>query len=329
MNKKTKLRPFYLAKILYEMTDEENPLSTAELIQLMEDRHGIRPHRTTISSDIKQLKELDIDIITIESRSNKYFIGQRLFELPEIKLLIDAVESSKFITKQKSKDLVVKLGRLTSENKALGLKRNLCIEGRTKPANEQIYYIMDAINDAINSERKISFQYLQYNIRKEQELQHDGQVYIFSPYTLVWNGDYYYVLGYSEKHQDIGSYRVERIYKTPKILKEKARPIPPDFDISEYVKTMFRMYKSEKQKVELICDKSLMNTIIDYFGEEVESYAYNLSSFRIVVEVAVSHVFFSWVFGFGGKVEIKGPQSVKEEYTMMVKKAYKNLLDLK
>lgn len=300
-------------------------MSTTELIQLMADRHGLRPHRTTIASDIEQLKELDIDIITIKSTSNKYFIGHRLFELPEIKLLIDAVESSKFITTEKSKYLIAKLAKLTSENKSTELKRNLSIEGRVKPVNEQVYYIVDAINDAINNERKIAFQYFQYNIRKEQELRHDGEIYIFSPYTLVWNGDYYYVLGYSEKHQSIGSYRVDRIYKTPQILKERARPIPQDFDLSEYIKTMFRMYQSEKVEVELICDNSLMDTVIDHFGNDVESYAYNLSSFKIVVEVAVSHVFYSWIFGFGGKVKIKGPQNVKEEYAMMIKEVYKDL----
>ena len=177
------------------------------------------------------------------------------------------------------------------------------------------------MNDAINQGKKVSFQYFQYNVKKEQKLRHDGEVYVFSPYTLVWNGDYYYVIGYSDKHQDIGSFRVDRIYKHPKIMKEDAIPRTEDFDEAEYVKTMFHMYSTKPQMVELICDNDIIDTIIDKFGEDVKTYAYSLSSFKAEVEVATSHVFYSWVFGFGGRVIIKGSESVKREYAEMVKAA--------
>lgn len=325
MKKETKLRPLCLLKILYEKTDADHPLSTNELIALMESEYGLYVYRTTIAADVEQLKKFGIDIRTIKMASNQYYIGSRLFSLSELKLLVDAVESSKFITEEKSKELVVKLISLASQNKAMELKRNLCIEGRIKPSNEQIYCIVDALNDAINQDKKVSFQYFQYNVKKEQKLRHDGEVYTFSPYTLVWNGDYYYVIGFSDKHQNIGSFRVDRIFNQPKILRENAVPRPKDFDEAKYIKTMFRMYNKEAQTVELICDNDLMDTIIDKFGCDVKTYAYSMSAFKAEIEVATSHVFYGWVFGFGGKVKILGPKNVKEEYAEMIKSAASEL----
>ena len=325
MKKETKLRPLCLLKILYEKTDADHPLSTNELIALMESEYGLYVYRTTIAADVEQLKKFGIDIRTIKMASNQYYIGSRLFVLSELKLLVDAVESSKFITEEKSKELVVKLISLASQNKAMELKRNLCIEGRIKPSNEQIYCIVDALNDAINQDKKVSFQYFQYNVKKEQKLRHDGEVYTFSPYTLVWNGDYYYVIGFSDKHQNIGSFRVDRIFNQPKILRENAVPRPKDFDEAKYIKTMFRMYNKEAQTVELICDNDLMDTIIDKFGCDVKTYAYSMSAFKAEIEVATSHVFYGWVFGFGGKVKILGPKNVKEEYAEMIKSAASEL----
>ena len=321
MEKETKLRPLCLLKILYEKTDDEHPLSTNELIELMQSEYGIHVYRTTIASDAELLRKFGFDIQTIKMASNQYFVGDRLFGISELKLLIDAVESSKFITEERSKELVGKLTSLASQNRASELKRNLCIEGRLKPENNLIYDIVDALNTAINSGKKVAFQYFQYNVKKEQKLRHDGEVYVFSPYTLVWNGDYYYVVGYSDKHNDIGSFRVDRIYETPKILREEAVPKPADFDEARFVQTMFHMYSKEPEMVELICDNNLMDTIIDKFSRDVKTYAYSLSEFKVEVEAAVSHVFYSWIFGFGGKVKISSPEHVKNQYREMVQRA--------
>ena len=211
---------------------------------------------------------------------------------------------------------------MTSSEKAGDIKRNLLAEDRIRPENESIYDIMDAINEAINSGKKISFQYFQYSVNKKKRLKNKGEVYVFSPYSLVWNGDYYYVVGYSDKHDNIGSFRVDRIADTPRILKENAVPMPANFDLSEFLKTTFRMFNRKPETVELICDNSVIDSIIDRFGEEVKIYANDMETFRAVVNVAISHVFFSWVFGFGGKVKIKGPESIKESYANMVKEAY-------
>ena len=245
--------------------------------------------------------------------------------MSELKSLIDAVESSKFITEKKSKELVKKIGVLTSKNKAMELKRNLCVEGRLKSENEQVYHVLNVLNDAINQGKKVSFQCFRYNVKKEQRLWREGEVYTFSPYTLVWNGDYYYVAGYSDQHKAIWSFRVDRIYKQAKILKEDAVPRPASFDEDRYVRTKFRMNSKEPETVELICANETMDAIIDKFGEEVKTYAYNLSSFKAEVEVATSHVFFGWIFGLGGRVVINGPQRVKDEYEKMVRDAAANL----
>ena len=324
MDKSAKLRPLYIGKILFEMTDEDHYLSTPEIIQILKDKYGIESYRTTVASDIELLIDFGMEIEMLKSSSNMYHLISREFDLPELKLLIDAVESSKFITEKKSEELVAKLGKLTSQAQAEALKRNLVPEGRIRPGNEFIYYIIDSINDAINSKKKISFKYYQYNARKEQKPKHDGEVYKFSPYYLVWNGDYYYMIGYSDKHGEIGSFRVDRISRQPKILSEKAVPAPEDFNLNDYINTSFRMYSSKRQKVELICDNSVMDSIIDKFGEDVQTYAYDLKSFKAEVNISVSHVFFSWVFGFGGLVKIHSPEEVKNEYAEMVKQAYEN-----
>ena len=174
---------------------------------------------------------------------------------------------------------------------------------------------------AINQRKKISFQKIEYNIKKERILHHGGERYTFSPYSLVWDGDNYYVVGYSDKYQAIGSHRVDRIAACPCILDESAVPQPVGFDVSKYIKTTFRMYNAPRAEVELLCDNSVMDAIIDRFGPDVQTYAGDLQNFRVIEEIAVGKVFFNWIFGFEGKVRIKGPESVKKQYREMVMSA--------
>jgi predicted DNA-binding transcriptional regulator YafY len=321
MNIESKLRPIYIAKILLERTDEDHVLTTNELIDILEQEYQISAHRTTIGDDIKVLEQVGLDVETIRSTQNRYHILSRTFDLPELKLLIDAVESSKFITDKKSTVLIQKLQKQASICSVDALKRNLKACSRFKPDNEDIFYITDTINAAINAGKKVSFQYYCYNIRKEKELKNGGKKYIFSPYYLIWDGDCYYMVGYSDKHQNIGNFRVDRIYKQPVVLDKPAEPAPEDFDINNYIKTSFHTYNSEHKEVELICDNSTMDAILDRFGTDVETYANDLTSFRAMANIAVNHVFYAWVFGFDGKVKIKSPDEVKEGYAMMVRDA--------
>ena len=239
----------------------------------------------------------------------------------------NARKSSKFITVEKCTSLVSKLASLAGAKRAAELKRNVRVEGENKPENESVYHIVDIINNAINAGRKISFQYFQYNVRKEHKLIRNGEPFILTPLHLVWNGDYYYVVGVFDYKQEIGSFRVDRIAQCPVILDDPALAPPADFDINEYLNTAFRMYNSDQCNVELICDNSVMDSIIDRFGADVTTYANDMTSFRAIVHVATSHIFYSWVFSFGGLVRIKGPVEVKNAYAEMVKVAAKEIVN--
>ena len=325
MDNSAKLRPLYLAKILFEETDEEHYLTTAQLMQILEEKYGITSHRQTIKSDIELLKEFGLEIEEVKSVQNRYNLYGRQFDIPEIKLLIDAVESSKFITAQKSQELVEKLSKLAGEHASSKLKRNVSCENRVKPGNEKIYLIIDAINEAINENKKISFQYFRYDVNKKQQLKLDGKSYVITPLHLVWNGDYYYMIGVYDYKQRLGSFRVDRIAKRPTILEEEGTHAPEGFDVNEHINTTFRMYNSTHAEVELICDNDVMDSIIDRFGEDVATQPNGPNTFSVTVNVAISNVFYSWIFGFGGKVRIASPEQVKSQYADMLRGAVMSL----
>lgn len=324
MDSKNKLRQVFVLKILYEHTDENHCITIAQILQFLKDEYGIESYRKTIKEDIDLLMAAGFDIEFIKSSQNLYHIVSREFDIAELKVLIDAVVSSKFISKGKSQELANKISKLAGPYACNELVRNIDVERRVKGENKHLLLIVDIINSAINQKKKIAFKYFTYDVRKEKKEKHNGYVYKFSPYKLVWNGDYYYVIGFSDKYNDIGSFRVDRISKMPEILEEKAVPMPRSFDINSYLNTMFHMYSGERKDVELVCDNSVMDSIIDRFGESVKVYANDMESFRIIVNTAVSHVFFSWVFGFGGKVRIKAPVDAKNKYAEMLRKAWES-----
>lgn len=325
MNNEAKLRPLYLAKILYEQTDENHFLNTAQLIQILEEQYGINSHRQTIKADIQLLKRFGMDIQEIKSTQNRYNLVSRMFDVAELKLLIDAVESAKVIPANKSVELVKKISSLAGNNGAEILRRNICCEGRIRTDNEKILLIIDAVNEAINNKKKICFQYFKYNVRKEKQLRHDGQNYVISPLHLVWNGDHYYIVGVRNENQEIVSFRVDRIAGCPQILDEKASLSPDGFDIDQFINTTFRMFNGDHEQVELICDNDVMDAIVDRFGEAVVTYANDMTSFRAIVNVATSHIFYSWIFGFGGKVRIRSPKTVKDTYANLLEKATESI----
>lgn len=284
----SRLRILRLYEILLNRTDEQHPLTTAQLKKILEKEYGIEAHRTTVAKDIAALQEFELDIVVVRSTQSKYFVGSRRFELPELKLLIDAVESSKFITVKKSETLIGKINKLTSTGQVSKLGRDNYVMSRVKPDNEQIFYIVDAINDAINEGRQIAFQYYDYSHTKEKILKNSGEVYRLSPCKLLWNGDFYYVIGYSEKNERVVNFRVDRIAATPEILSENVLPIPPGFSFEKFAKEVFFMYSGEETAVELRCDNSLMKTMIDRFGEDVAVSDYDETSFRLKTQVLTS-----------------------------------------
>ena len=318
MQQKNKSRILNVLKLLMDKTDEQNPLSTEDIISYLASI-GISAHRKTIALDVEQLIEFDIDVITIKSTQNKFFIGTRDFEIPEIKLLVDAVESSKFITPKKSADLVRKLSGLTSENQAKSLNRNIFIEKRVKPENEEIYYTVDTIHTAIAQEKQINFKYYDYTQAKKKVYKNKGFLYELSPYALSYSEDHYYVIGYCKKHNNISTFRVDRMVKI-KMTDTTAVPMPENFNRADFTKYQFVMFDGERKTVQLLCTNELMNVIIDRFGEEVNTVILDSDHFKAFVDVAISSTFFGWVFQFSGKMEILTPEDVKQQYLEMKRK---------
>ncbi len=317
-----RLRVLYMYQLLQKHTDAEHQLTTNQIRSIMEKEHGITMHRTTVPGDIEILKAAGFDVHARRSRQNKYYLENSSFELPELKILIDAVESSKFITEKKSRLLVEKLLKLTSETGAEKLKRNLHTSGRVRSANEKGYYIVDAINEAINGGKRISFFYTDYDGRKKQILRNDGRPYILSPYTLIWNGDYYYLVGWNHEKEEMRTYRVDRILKTPDILNEDAIPAPENFDAARYTREVFRMYDNEEpEEVTLLCHNEVMKGVIDKFGMDFTVKKADKEHFRTKVKVCTSPTFYSWVFQWGGRIRIEGPEDAVTEYRQMAERA--------
>ena len=314
------LRLFYLYRLLEQHTDEDHPLTTNQLRDLMEKEHGIAMHRTTVYNDIALLEKAGVYIHCYRARANQYYLESRRFELSELKLLIDAVESSRFMTESQSKSLTDKLITLTSDTNAGKLKRNLHVPGRVKAENKQIFYIVDAINEAINAGKRISFQYIDYNSRKKEVLRNKGNAYTVSPYSLIWNGDYYYLVGYYHEKDDIRTFRVDRIKAQPEILEESADPVPEDFDITRYTREVFRMYDTEEAiPVTLVCENEVMKGVLDAFGMDIKVKRAEKGHFQTTVMACTSPTFYGWLFQWGGKVRITAPEEAVHEYQNMAR----------
>ena len=299
-----------LQRYLYEHTDDRHPVSVSDILAFWQE-HGIQAGRKSVYSAIEALQSSGMDIVCVKSTQNRYFVGARLFELPELKLLVDAVESSRFITARKSERLIEKLGKLTSESYAHQLDRHIYMDGTVKPENECIYYSVDKIHSAIQEKRQITFQYFEYTPQKEKVLKHDGYRYQFSPYVLIWSRDYYYAVGWSNKHEKLAQFRVDRM--TAVELSNQAAVLAPDFDPAEYVQKVFGMYPDALRTVELLCDNETMRSVIDRFGEDAATETVDQGHFKVTVEVAPSPPFFAWVFTFCGRIRILSPAEVLDE----------------
>lgn len=315
MSVTNKPRILSILKLLYENTDEQNTITITDIIEALE-KQGINAHRRTIMTDIESIEESGVDVITIKSTQNRYFIGNRDFELAEVKLLVDAVESSKLITQKKSNELIRKLSTLVSKHQALELSSHVYVDQRIKPENEEVYYTVDAIHSAINHNKQIVFKYYQYTGKKEKVFKNNGYMYSLSPYALIWSEDHYYAIGYCDKHGKISKFRVDRMAHTS-ITEKEAIQKPDDFEVAEYAKSVFEMFDGESKTVELKCTNDLMDVIVDRFGESVNTQELGSNCFKAIVNISISPTFYGWVFGFGEKMSILAPAEVKGEYVEM------------
>jgi len=323
LNLSNKNRPLLILKYLWDHTDEEHPAIIADILVHLE-KQGIHTNRKTVASDLAKLEDSGFDIVCNKSRQNRYFIGNRSFELAELKMIIDAIQAAKFISENKSIALAEKISFLAGPYQAEQLKQHFCVKGKAKTTNENVNYAVDLLQSAIQSRTAVEFQYIEYTPLKQKVLKYDGYTYHFSPYDLLWNNDSYYVMGWSEKHKMIVKFRVDRMYR-PKISKVAFHQRPDDYNIQEYCKQVFMMYDGQRCVVELRCDNSLMKAVIDRFGEGVETYAFDDKSFLMKAEIAVSPTFYSWVFNYCGKIQIVGPKSIKEEYQARIREAYNSV----
>ena len=322
MENGTKHRILYLYQHLLQHTDAEHPLSTAELMKILKEQYAIKVSRNTISDDLAMLHNCGLHIEHYESTQNKYYYDGHLYDLAELKILVDAISSSKFITQRKSDELITKLLTLTSVANAAKLRRHIYVSGRAKSENEQGYYIVDAIHEAIDTCRKIRLIYADYDVNKECYATNGGSPYTVSPYTLEWDGDYYYLRGFCDERQAVRTFRIDRIAEQPKILNQIAVSSPEDYSPAQYSKCVFRMFDTDQpEEVQLQCHVSTMKYLIDNFGMDVKTEPIGEDSFRAKVLVCASSTFYRWLFGFNGKIKILGPEAVKNAYREMLQKA--------
>lgn len=314
-----KLKLLYLAKILMEETDEEHGISMATIIARLAEK-DISADRKTLYSDMEELRSFGIDVIGEQrDKSFLYRIASRDFELPELKLLVDSVQAAKFITEKKSHALIKKLERLASTHEAKQLQRQVLISGRVKTMNESIYYNVDKIHTAINANAQIRFQYFQWNVDKEQELRHDGAWYHVSPWYLMWDDEYYYLVAYDAGSGILKHYRVDKMLRiTIENKWREGKELAASQDVAAYSKSLFGMYGGEKVSVTLEAENEFAGVLIDRFGKELFIKKIDDGHFQTVVEVVPSKIFISWILSFGNGIRIVAPDCVLESVRQLL-----------
>lgn len=317
-NPNQKMKLLYLMKILQEYTDEEHEMTVQEMLSALS-KYDIAAERKSIYSDIESLQLYGLDIVKRQSKQFGYYLASRQFELPELKLLVDAVNSSRFITHKKSGELIKKLSSLASVHQSKQLSRQVVTASRPKAINESVYYNIDAIHTAINSGLKISFKYFDYSVNKTRVYRRDGEPYLQTPLALCWNDDKYYLICYSAKYDSFVHFRVDRMSNVG-VCDEKADVIDKKrFNVPEHIKQVFGMYGGEVVKAKLRFDKELINAVLDRFGAEIRFVPYG-DQFEINVEVSQSTVFLSWIVQFGDKAEIVSPESLRGSMRELLQK---------
>ncbi len=306
-----KLKLIYLMKILLERTDETHSITMPEIIDALA-AYDISAERKSLYNDIETLRVYGLDIIgTQENRNYTYHIGNRQFELAELKLLVDSVQSAKFITAKKSNELIKKIEGLASKYEASQLHRQVFVAGRVKTMNESIYYNVDRIHTAIAENSRITFQYFQWNVDKKIELRHDGALYEVSPWSLSWDDENYYLIAYDSSEKIIKHFRVDKmLYIKSNGKRREGKQEFKSFDMAAYARKMFGMYGGKEEKVRIECDNSFAGVMIDRFGKDVSMLRLDDEHFVVNVEVAVSRQFLAWIIGLGEGVTLTGPDNV-------------------
>ncbi len=318
-NQKFKL--YRLAQIMLEKTDDEHYITMPEILSALE-AYGVTADRKSIYNDLRDLEVLGIEVEgePVGGRYH-YHVLNRPFELPELKLLVDAIQSSKFITERKTNALIKKLEQLVSQYEAVKLQRQVYVSGRIKTMNESIYYTVDAIHNAISENKKIRFQYYQWNVKKEMELRHGGVFYHISPWGLSWDDENYYLVGYDSEADTLKHYRVDKMLHIQ--MSDEKREGQEHFErlnMADYAKKSFGMFGGKEQKVKLLVKNELAGVMIDRFGKDIMMIPKEEKYFTVNVDVHISNQFLGWVFSLGDGVKIISPDEVVEQMKQEVER---------
>lgn len=305
---------------MLEKTDENHGLTINEIKDELES-YGIKAERKSLYDDIEILQSFGLDICTVRTNTVKYYIGNRDFQIPELKLLVDAIQSSKFITRKKSLELIEKLGHLVSENDGSQLRREVYVTNRVKTVNEHIYYNVDKIHNAISENKKISFQYFKWELdttngnKIVKTARKNGEAYRVSPWALCWDDENYYLIAYDSEAEIIKHYRVDKMERI-RLLKDErdGSELYKGFNPARYAKSVFSMFGGEECEVKLLVDNNFIGVIVDRFGSDLFIVKHDEHSFTVNVNVMLSPQFYAWVFGLGGGVRILAPERAILEF---------------
>ena len=312
MNQKLKLH--FLREIMLRKTDKDHAITLAEIKEELAKRE-VTAERKSLYSDLNDLENFGITVEG-EQKNNGYYykVVKRDFEIAELKLLVDAIQSSKFITERKSRELIKKIEGFASEHEAKKLQRQVYVQGRIKTMNESVYNSVDAIHEAIENNKKIRFKYLRWNIKAELEERRGGEWYVISPWALTWDDENYYMVAFDNYDQKIKHYRVDKM-KQIELLEDRrdGKEAFKGFDMAAYSKMNFGMYSGRKEKVRIEFNNYMVGVFIDRFGKDISIIPAGDNSSCIHVDVAVSPQFFAWILRLGDEVKVTGPDSVVEE----------------
>lgn len=314
-DKAQRVRALKIYEMLCQDSDEENPMTTARIIAKLE-RDGIECNRKTLYKDIDSLNEFGFEVLSRREQSNKYYVVSRKFDIPELRILIDAVQAASFITPSKTKELIDKIASLGGSSRGKVLK-NTTAFNTVKQKNEGIYYNVASLDEGIIAKRQVSFSYFDYNDIGKRVYRKDGERYIVNPIALVFNDNNYYLVCYNDKYQNISNYRVDRMedvrVEETKITKSECTE---GFNLAEYRKQTFSMYGGELTKVEIAFDKSLTDVIYDKFGSDVRISCVADNWCKVSVKVVPSPVFFGWCCSLGNKIKLSG--DIGEKYKRFI-----------
>ena len=317
----------YLMKIMLAKTDDEHALTMPQIMEELE-KYDVTAERKSIYADFADMTDkLGIEIIKEQiGRETYYHVGSREFELAEVKLLIDAIQASKFITQTKSRELITKIKSFVSEHQAKQLQRQVYINDRVKTMNESVYYNVDDIHNAINQNKKIRFQYYKWDINKKLIPRHNGDWFVVSPWALTWDDENYYLVAFDDLDHKIKHYRVDKMmHISVEEEKRDGKEAFQNFDMAEYSKATFGMYQGQKTKVKIRFANYMCGVFIDRFGKDISFRPIDDEYSELHVDVNVSPQFFGWIFSLGKDVKVTGPEEVVEELRIKTEEFLKNL----